>query len=362
MHAGRIYLGAGNSSNRGPAANAGRVPIIAYDPALATFVTEGEVAEEQIDLYRVLDGQLYIPGHDATQNWDWGNFYRRGDKGEWKKYRTIPGALHVYDIVLHGKRLHAALGIRGAAAVASSENGGSDWSIQALGRGRVYALLSIGGELFAIKTFRQTRIPRPGIARLMPGNGFQPVFGYTKERVFPRTDFTDNQARMTRLTPVGDDVLYLGADVHNDHQIQPFGLYLAILREGQLDFVRIGLPEELTPRDLLLRGDQVYLLASATKGSVTRNQVLAVEIDQLSKEKRPKILGLLTSLYSPTEDAGHPWRRILVFDYPTFARSFEEMNGDFYFGMGMEIVDENNWRRDELQAETGRILRVQPGK
>ena len=47
----RIYLGAGNAANSAPAANAGPVPIVCYDPVENSFVKEGTVDDEQIDVY-----------------------------------------------------------------------------------------------------------------------------------------------------------------------------------------------------------------------------------------------------------------------------------------------------------------------
>ena len=44
------------------------------------------------------------------------------------------------------------------------------------------------------------------------------------------------------------------------------------------------------------------------------------------------------------------WQPLFQFESPTFARSFEQLNGAFYFGLGCEA--------DDLRSETGRILRV----
>ncbi|UCG58940.1 MAG: hypothetical protein JSU70_05395, partial [Phycisphaerales bacterium] len=84
VYDGRIYLGAGNSSDGGPVPNAGPVPIICYDPKREGFVREGTVRDEQIDAYCTHGGRLYIPGHDPMQSWDWGNLYCRQDDGRWK--------------------------------------------------------------------------------------------------------------------------------------------------------------------------------------------------------------------------------------------------------------------------------------
>lgn len=88
---GRIYLGHGNSSNLGPAVNAGPVDVISYDPATGGFATEFSVDDEQIDKFRVVGGKLHIPGHDPRDPWELGNFYVL-EKAGWKKIRRSPRA------------------------------------------------------------------------------------------------------------------------------------------------------------------------------------------------------------------------------------------------------------------------------
>ncbi len=111
MHAydNKIYFGGGNSSNSAPAANAGLADLWAYDIVSQSFIKEYTVDDEQIHRIREFDNQLYIPGHDARESWDYGNFYRlEGNK--WVKYRTIPNAIHVYDIYKWDNKLFAVTG------------------------------------------------------------------------------------------------------------------------------------------------------------------------------------------------------------------------------------------------------------
>lgn len=61
---GKIYLGAGNSSNMRPASNAGPVLVITFDPKKKTFESERFAPDEQFDVLRVFSGGLYSPGHD----------------------------------------------------------------------------------------------------------------------------------------------------------------------------------------------------------------------------------------------------------------------------------------------------------
>ena len=149
-YAGRIYVGAGNSSNMGPAPNAGPVPILCFDPSINGFVKEGTVRDEQIDLFRAFDSQLFIPGHDPRwpDGWKWGNLYQLKENGKWKKYRTIPNALHVYDLAQHKGKLFAALGTADVDALAMSPDMGRSWKQITNEHHRIYALLKLEDDLY----------------------------------------------------------------------------------------------------------------------------------------------------------------------------------------------------------------------
>lgn len=151
---GKIYLGAGNSSNIGPAQNAGKVTIISFNPKTEKFEYEYEVAEEQIDIFKVYNNRLYVPGHDATQKWTYGNIYKK-EKDKWEKYRTLPNALHVYDLVEKDEQLFTSIGLLGNSAVLISDLTASKWKEILHGRGRVYSFMLLDDKLFAIKTFKK---------------------------------------------------------------------------------------------------------------------------------------------------------------------------------------------------------------
>ncbi|MBF0245457.1 MAG: hypothetical protein HQL31_09335, partial [Planctomycetes bacterium] len=144
-----IYFGSGNSANSGPSQNMGPVSLITYDGV--SFSKEFEVDEEQIALFRVLDGILYLPGHDATQSWSYGNLYRKVSGEDWEMMRTIPDALHVLDIALYREKIYCAIGAEDDGKVGVSGDGGYNWEMQSLGSGRVYNLLPIDDRLYAVK-------------------------------------------------------------------------------------------------------------------------------------------------------------------------------------------------------------------
>lgn len=345
----KLYLGGGNSSNKGPAQNAGPVPILALDPATGMVIREGQVDEEQIDRFTAHDEHLYIPGHDPTQSWKLGNFYQRQEDGVWRKFRTIPQALHTYDMAWQGGTMFAGLGTKKGAAVAASTDNGETWQVQQLGRNRVYTFLSLDATLYAAKGIPsrgQTRKAREedgeelfGIAELQPDGTFAPRPDLSEAVLFPQGLGLEERAKkIVRPLVVADSLLYIGAYVHNDHQSLPFGLFLArSLKEGRAEVQRICLPSQYRPWDILAHGDFVYLLAEQTTGG---GRQPLVRVLRAGKENLAA------------------WEEVLRFAAPAFARSFEVIGNDFYFGLGSEISDAVHWRQAELKPETGTLLRV----
>jgi hypothetical protein len=73
--------------------------VYSWDLAASTAVRPLAVDEQGVYLIRGYGQSLYIPGCDATQDWSYGNFYESKDGGlTWLKRRTIPKAMHIFDI------------------------------------------------------------------------------------------------------------------------------------------------------------------------------------------------------------------------------------------------------------------------
>ncbi len=66
---GRLYIGDGNSSNLDPDPNAGPVDLYYWMPEGTGFVNHFTIEDEQVDVFRVIDGSLYIPCHDPLETW-----------------------------------------------------------------------------------------------------------------------------------------------------------------------------------------------------------------------------------------------------------------------------------------------------
>ncbi|WP_145330333.1 hypothetical protein [Paenibacillus xylanexedens] len=343
---GKIYLGHGNSSNTGPAQNAGPIPVVYYDATNAKFETQAVtnsnpsiipstkmyVDEEQIDLYKVLNGKLYIPGHDSDgESWDFGNFYRLHE-GTWTKYRNLPKGVHVYDLAYYQGKLFAALGTETKPTVLISHNDGQSWqqfgTINTFGF-RAYTLFEIQGKLYASGMMYPAnkiwndktnileineRLEKRDVA--IYGNKMLPGLTYQQGTV-PYNKIGKNINFNNKL-------VYIAGGVFNDSQLLPKSLnVMTDINQAR----RVSLADaNALPTDLLVRDDKVYVL------TYTRKQA-----------------NVYVSRVYQTNDLT-TWNEILRFTQDTYAKSFEELDGDFYFGLGTDP--------DVLSPSSGKILRV----
>jgi len=153
----RLYLGHGDWFK-----DTGPTDVIYYDFAQQKFVKEYTVDEEAIVRYRRYGNRLYLPGADSTESWEFGNLYVHEASG-WKKHRTIPRGLHVFDFAEFAGRWYVATGSNfgdsktgpAIGAIYSSEDQGVTWRYEFTtpsAFGAVYrltALMPYKGRLFA---------------------------------------------------------------------------------------------------------------------------------------------------------------------------------------------------------------------
>lgn len=350
----RIYLGHGNSSNSSPSSNAGPVPIIYYDPSAGNFVTEdikrynsttqqyeivNAVDEEQIDIYRVLNGKLYIPGHDSRESWTYGNFYVM-DNNIWEKFRTIPKGVHVFDMAYFKDKLFAGLGSSSNTAdVLMSEDNGNTWGLvdSILSAARVYSLFEFKDKLYAVYGLNPSNVSK-GVGYYSDSSKILCV-EEDSEGAIKTSDLTvygrwiipgleeDEYIpmKMIRANEVNNYLLFIAGQVNNDQQWLPKGLFISTSMTSSR---KISLPKvNALPMDILVRGNTIYVLAHVKLSNT-----------------------LYTNIVYKSEDL-YTWSELFKFNSDTFARSFEELNGDFYFGLGCNT--------DYLPASTGRILMVE---
>jgi len=179
----QLYLGLGDTSNEGPTANAGPVPLLRYEPRRHLWHQDATLPEEAVERF-VADGdRLWIAGADARGSWRWGNLYRQRAGGWfWWQVRRLPGFIHVHDLipwrgalVVAGNIEHAVpagLGPeRHGSAVAVSADGGQHWRVTPLGGWRSTALLPVAGQLYALEA-----LPGPALQRWLMQQGRQSRF------------------------------------------------------------------------------------------------------------------------------------------------------------------------------------------
>ena len=308
---GRLYLGMGNSNNHPPAPNAKGGHIWSYDPHRDRFIIEFKADEEQVDRFRVIDGRLTVPGHDPTDSWKYGNWYRLEADG-WRKHRNLPRGIHCYDMIGFDGEMFAALGSKpGSEVVVRSEDGGRTWKPCGIRGMRAYTLFTVGDKLF---------VSLYGGVAVWDGKRFHenPDIPW-----FPGHEGDEEIRLVTRAVRLGKTAVYVGACRAADHQWTPFGLYAA---RGIRHIEKIDLPGK--PWDLLVEAGTLYVLSALEAESSRNGTVVRV---------------------TATEN-GIDWRPLFQFRSPTFARSFEHLEGAFYFGLGCEA--------DDLKPETGTVLRL----
>lgn len=339
---GRLYIGAGNSSNGGPASNAGPVPVISFDPATKRFSQEWNAPDEQLDVFRVFsDGLLYIPGHDPKEDWKLGNFYRRGKgvSGKWEKVRTLPDGVHCYDMAEFDGKLLAC----GYGTYESTDSGKT--FVRKPGP-RYYTFLPFQRAIYAVADAapeRQSQFKNPKngktvdmkvpahvtLAKKVPGKAFEFVKGAKVGDVFPGTPETKSEnLRLARPSLHNGRAVYIGGIVHNDHQIDPIGAYTAIDGPSCFKAECIPLPAGAKPWYTMVAGNAVYLLWSTADGT------------------RHKYVNHLSKSFD-----GRMFREILRFEADSFARSVEYLEGYLYFGLGTEIKEHGHFEGNSLKLK-----------
>jgi len=336
---GKIYLGSGNASNDEPSANTPPDGIISLDPTTKIFTNEFLTFDDkQLDLFKILNGALCIPGIDRMSG-TIGNFYRKEIGENWIMTSSIGTAVfHVYGAEYFGGNLFVAAGPSGNSEgmVFTSSDNGATWTSPLDSsfiannselRIRQYGMFTLGGKLYSIMGL----LMLPWDDRALCIEGVAPNFTYSMvvcknlKGSFPVLSY-GYFTKIHRPTEFMGALLYILAWVYNDHQCFP----ISLMRATDINTASaMVLPEvNAIPIDIILRDNNtiMYVLAYIKRSNTSYTNIVYSSVDGIN------------------------YIEVLRFDYETFARSFEEINGVYYFGTGCYT--------DILSEATGHILQI----
>lgn len=403
----RLYFGSGNSANTGPSQNAGPAPVVSFDGS--RFRTEFLTSEEQVAVFREIDGELYIPGHDPRppDGLDLGNYYRYvcATKCDWVKFRNIPQGLHAYDV----REYRGALVVSGGSANQPisawvSRDGGKTWDAAGLltnsdyatpdnpsgtfsgyapAGSRLWSLFELGGELYASggailvptagSTLRAATLFRfdadeggfhpVSVVPAEQAAGGRDVFEAVNIDLFPDFEETGEAevlpelfGGMTIFIPDFSRVPRIGI-VQRATNIGESTVYIGATVYNDHQWIPFGLYAATGPDDIhsipLPGGYQPYdILPMAGDVYVLTNR----------RESNGKYQ---VGVFRSSGDDLREWQLLFTFRAPTFARSFEYYRDSFYFGLGTEVSNpelegaeaEQVWAA-ELSSAAGDVLRV----
>jgi len=130
---GKIYIAHGDWTQ-----NTGPVRALAYDPAAGTFLWDENflLDEEQVEILRVADDNLLVPGGDGQESWEYGNLYLHQPGSAWRKLRSLAGGVHVWDVAASSSFwLAVGSGEAGDGRIWVSTDGGENWVLDPNGVG-----------------------------------------------------------------------------------------------------------------------------------------------------------------------------------------------------------------------------------
>lgn len=337
----KIYLSGGNASNSSPSANSGPLPLISFNTKTNQFEEEFIIEDEQIDTLKIINDKLFIPGYDTVHKESIGNFYYK-DLNSWFKQKNIPEAIHVFDMIYYKNILFAAIGTPNGAAIAKSNDFGKNWELEYFGEDRFYSFLVANDNLFALKKYPSKKDFEQMSKEELDNffyitiykNGSFKQINSTNPIFFKDADIKDNQTLIIKRAQEFDKkTLY---QVSFNH-LKPYGFYTVSYINNSFDVEKININPMYQIWDYIQKDNRIYFLTSIKENKIYKNIVFYIEIYKIN-EKPKKLFSFYTN---------------------TFARSFEEMNGDFYFGLGTNFKNQKEWTQKELHEDTGKILKIE---
>lgn len=327
---GKIYFGSGDwQRNTGPA------PIFELsigddgrERTDASYIIVGEA----ITRLRVLDDQLYAPDIDPMEGWNIGNIYELS-QGAWQKKRSIPDALHVFDVARWDGRLFVSTGTSSGAALYQSSDDGKSWSplpmdaVDMLDAGRFRQMAVLNDSLIVMPS------PANRYVWQLDRNGFKKVAA----NLFPGLrNYWGTTA--TRVESFNGALLYTADIYFSDGETK--SLFLDDKGEPTTNPLYIL-------RDLN-RGAEIvkaFKDAYVTDVSVSNDECLVLTAEQ----RGDKFVG---SLFRSGDLVS--WTKIAEFNADAAPYSVAELQGKYYVGLANRSYAAND-------DAAGAILRLEAG-
>ena len=313
---GKLYRAAGDYDK-----NSGNTIIWAYDIAEQQWQYTFETSDEAIHRFAEIDGKLYAPGVDPTEDWDLGNYYVL-DGAKWTKVRNLPNGIHNYDMVEFDGKIFAGLGVSAPnSPVVMSTDKGQTYSFVPLYKDgkqvdttgmtyiRVYEYMIFNDQLYAYVTLDSSKDIYRFETDKMVWVGQSKGLVYNK-----RTNYSYFNAKFQ----LGDTCFLV-----SNHLI------------GVKDFAdpstagRAAMPQNEYVSDALLADDLMYVLAYRQKDDSTYQTVI----------------------YSSKTGQTGSFTEVVQFDYAVPPTSFTFDGDYFYIGMGSKHA---------VHEKNGMLLRVKP--
>ena len=294
--------------------NTGPVPVYYYDTINQEWVNSGEIPDEQIEHFFVIDDKLMIPGCDPKEDWELGNIYEFRDN-TWVTNRNIPGGIHQFDLAEYHDMVFVGLGVSaGEYPIAVSSDGGLTYHQLTMYKNgvpistfppeedgitsvviRTYELFVFQDELYAVYCFRTNL------------SADLEIYKYENGGFHYYCDFPDNIS--TKRFSYG----IINAKVEYDGKLffTTGNLYTT---DNLQEVTKIELPGQNAVADLQLINGKMYALAIA---------------------KTPEG-NFRSSIWLYHRGA---FRELLYFSFPCPAISFTYGHNTLYFGMGSGIID-----------------------
>ncbi|AIE84755.1 hypothetical protein [Fimbriimonas ginsengisoli] len=266
------------------------------------------VQDQGIRMIRKFGKSIIVPGIDAMENWDWGNWYLSQDQGQtWTKYRNLPKAVHVFDFAQWRGRLYAGVSDTSGAVLSSTD--GSIWKKEfgAAGKdsfGEVLSVVPLPDALYAFWVEQWgAGAPEANKAvdcyrfdgatwkplKLLPGINAvwnTRVVGSSAFILLPGRSYLLHDGKAEPVLPVDGlvpvdvierdkELLWLAAGSHNDWAIfrTPYGE-----KVGERTKL-VDLPPGLSGNSLTVHGDRLYVACNGAPSG----QLISIPLVELKR-------------------------------------------------------------------------------